>query len=218
MELKLVTMNVDFALRAKRVQQDLEYAIKNADVITFQEAKRVDIDRLIKDPDWEVFQPMRNDATKGSGIAWKKSVAKRVKRGKLVGVTPHGRAMLTRYIVWVNLKIDGQVIRVVSLHMPPKRFWTLLYGLMLKNLSGLINRTRVPMVIGADWNKLVNRAPDLHVLAKSNGGWFVGVGIDGFLIIHKGKIKLKKVRKLRDTNSDHDPVQIVVEVLTAASK
>lgn len=216
--IRLVTANVDFTLRPEKVKEDLAYIIKHADIITFQEAKRVDIDALIRDPDWEVVQPMKNDATKGSGVAWRKSAATRKRRGKKIGTNPRGRAMLTRYIVWVKLDIDGQRVTVASLHMPPKRFWNVLYAAMLGSLRVFLKARRTPIIIGADWNKLVLHADDLEKLAREVGGTFVGRGIDGFLLVLKGKFKHIKTRKLKDTNSDHDPVQTIIKKLTRRRK
>lgn len=214
MDIRIVTANVDFALRPKTVQEDLEYIVEHADIITFQEAKRVDVDRLLKDPDWAVHQPDATDALKGSGVAWRTSVAKRKGVGRRIGTKPLGRAMLARYIVWVRLEIDGQDIVVASLHMPPKRFWNVLYRRMLGSVERFILSRKTPIIIGGDWNKLVLRATDLRELAGQRQGKFFGHGIDGFLVIAKGKLWVTETKKLRDTNSDHDPVQIKVRVRT----
>lgn len=209
-ELRLVTANVDFALRPFMVKQDLKFITDHADIITFQEAKRVNIDALIADNDWVVFQPMQSEAAKGSGVAWRKSVAKQKAYGRTVGTTPFGRGMLTRYIVWARLEIDGQVITVASLHMPPKRFWGFLYNNMLKNVATFIGQTSSPIIIGGDWNKRVHQADDLRALAGRFDGNFFGTHIDGFLLISKNKWRVASVKKLRDTRSDHDPVQIKI--------
>ena len=211
-DIRLVTANLDFALRPKTVQEDLEFLIERADIITFQEAKRVDVDRLIKDPKWAVYQPMATNATKGSGVAWRTDKAKRLGVGKRIGTKPFGRGMLTRYIVWVRLEIDGQPLVVASLHMPPKRFWSFLYGNMLKNVRKFIASHANAIVIGGDWNKLIHKAPELRKLANDFDGRFYGVGIDGFLIIPKSKFWVLEVKRLRATHSDHHPVQMKVRL------
>lgn len=217
-DIRVVTANVDFALRPKQVAEDLEGIIDRADIITFQEAKRVNLDRLIKDDDWEVYQPMRDDATRGSAVAWRKSVAKRAKQGKRTGVTPHGRAMLTRYIVWVKLIIDGEPLIVASVHMPPKRFWNVLYALMLRSIGSFLGGRKVAVLIGGDWNKIVTRASDLRAFARRWGGEFRGIHIDGFLLVGKNAWKFaSRAVSLFDTHSDHDPVQVKIKKLTRSS-
>jgi len=211
-EIRLVTANVDFTLRPFMVKEDLAFIIEHADVITFQEAKRVDIDQLITDPDWSVYQPMATDALKGSGVAWRNDKFKRKATGRTIGTKPFGRGMLPRYIAWARLEIDGQDIVFSSLHMPPKRFWGWLYNNMLRNVEDFIWTRYAPVVIGGDWNKLVSRATDLLQMAKRVNGRFFGVHIDGFLVIPKGKLRVVRVKKLRETHSDHDPVQVVIEV------
>lgn len=211
-KLRLVTANVDFTLRPYMVKEDLKFIMEHADVITFQEAKRVDIDALITDDGWGVYQPMATDATKGSGVAWRKEVGKRKGVGKRVGTRPFGRGMLTRYIAFVRLEIDGRDYVFASMHMPPKRFWGFLYNNMLKNVEEFVKEFDCPVIVGSDWNKIVGRAVDLVKLGQRVNGKMFGVHIDGFLIVAKRRIKVIKVRKLRDTHSDHDPVQVVVEL------
>src|SRR5690606_2620251 len=94
-KIRVVTANVDFTLRPAKVREDLERIIERADIICFQEAKNVDLDRLIRDNDWEVWQPQANEATRGSAVAWRKSVAKVKAKGRKIGTRPHGRGMLT---------------------------------------------------------------------------------------------------------------------------
>jgi len=211
-DIRIVTANVDFALRPEKVREDLEFLVERADIITFQEAKRVDIDRLIKDPRWAVYQPMESDATKGSGVAWRIDKAERLGLGKRIGTKPFGRAMLTRYIVWVRLEIDEQVIMVASLHMPPKRFWNFLYGNMLKNVRTFVAFSANPLIIGGDWNKLIHKATDLRKLAHDFDGRFYGAGIDGFFIVPKRKFWVTESKRLRSTHSDHHPVQMKIRL------
>lgn len=207
-DIRIVTANVDFTLRPAQVKEDLERIIKRADIICFQEAKRVDLDRLIKDKDWEVYQPMANEATRGSAVAWRKSMAKEVREGRVIGTTPHGRGMLTRHIVWVKLRINGKILVVASCHLPPKRYWGLVYNIMLASIGTFIGGRKVPVLIGADWNKIVTRAADILALARRFNGQTRGVHIDGFLLVGRGKWKfVAPAISLFNTHSDHNPVQ-----------
>lgn len=214
-DVRVVTANVDFTLRPDKVREDLERIIDRADIITFQEAKPFDIDRLIKDKDWEVFQPMASDATRGSGVAWRKSVGIVKARGRRVGTTPHGRGILTRWIVWVKLVVDGEPLIVASVHLPPKRYWGLIYNLMIGSIAAFLGGKKVAVLIGGDWNKIVERADDLRKLAGSFNGQLRGVHIDGFLLVGKGRWRfVSDAVVLFNTHSDHHPVQVKIRKLT----
>lgn len=207
-KIRVVTANVDFTLRPTKVREDLERIIERADIICFQEAKNVDLDRLIRDNDWEVWQPQANEATRGSAVAWRKSVAKVKARGRQIGTRPHGRGMLTRHLVWVRLVVDGHNLTVVSAHLPPKRYWGLLYGLMLRSISRFVAGRKGAVLIGADWNKIVTRASDLAHFARRFKAQRRGVHIDGFILAGRGKWRFaSKAKILFNTNSDHSPVQ-----------
>lgn len=206
--LKFTTANLDFSLKARRVREDLARAAGQSDIICFQEAKNVNVNRLLVNPYWKTNQNMSSPSEKGSGVAWNNSVVQKVRAGSTIGTRPGRFRMLTRHISWVNFKFieDGQVkkIRVVSLHMPPKRY-SALYPAMLAALAVLIRTTRIPLMIGADWNKLVNSDKSLKRFARACGGRFYGFGIDGFLFVPKRRKKwhVRELHKIRNVNSDH---------------
>ena len=206
--LRFTTANLDFALNAKKVKQDLDKASTRSDVICFQEGKNVNVKRLLADPDWNTNQVFTSPAEQGSGTAWRKSRLTKIRSGSRVGVRPGSFRMLVRHISWVNLKFvdNGQVkrIRVVSLHMPPKRY-RVLYPAMLASLAVLIRTTRIPIIIGADWNKLIKSDKSIKRFARASGGKFYGFGIDGFLFVPKKRKQwhIRNVKKIRNVNSDH---------------
>lgn len=217
MTLRIVTANVDFALPGDKVKLDLERILKHADIITFQEAKSVNINALIKDPKWKVLQNMSSSAKKGSGIAYNSEVVKVKRHGMKVGTTARGRAIQTRFIMWAVFTYHDSTnephdLLVISMHLPPKRYWAVLYNVMLASLMVLLrSKSSRAIVVGADWNRHVRSDNVLTTYARKAGGRFYGVGIDGFLFIPKGLWKYKKVDSLFDTHSDHDPVQLTIE-------
>ena len=206
--LKFTTGNLDFALRPPKVKADLQRAAALSDVICFQEAKNVNVNKLLLDPRWKTNQVFTSPAEQGSGVAWNSAVLTKGRSGSQVGVKPGRFRMLTRHISWVNLRFveDGQLkkVRVVSLHLPPKRY-RVLTPAMLASLAGLIRATRIPLMIGGDWNKLVKTDKTLQRFAKAAGGKFYGFGIDGFLFVPKKqkKWRVRNVRKIRNLNTDH---------------
>lgn len=209
MRVEISTANLDFTNRPKETKADLEKVIRRgARVIMFQEAKRVDVDALIVDPAWGVHQSLNNDAIQGSGVAWERDSIRRGRFGFRVGTAPRGARMLTRYISWVNLRItEGgktRKVKFVSVHLPPKRYAWLQWPMLL-SLAALIKASRIPVVVGGDWNLLVNRAYMLNRLAARVGGKFWGRGIDGFLVVNKrgSRWKITKLEPI-STNSDHD--------------
>lgn len=210
--IKIMSANLDFALRPAKVKEDLRKFEHNADCIVFQEAKRVDVDNLLKNPAWKVFQNIKRDDQQGSGVAWKSTKVSGGKRGYRLGVLPHGRGMLTRWIAFVDITYKDETneritFRLASVHLPPKRFWSI-YPLMLRNIRRFLKKSPHPVIMGGDWNKLVKRAPELQRLARDTNMKFVGHGIDGFLVSNKFKIEQNWLGP--KTHSDHRPVGIKI--------
>jgi hypothetical protein len=213
----IVTANVDFALGTHAVDLDLAKIILNADALTFQEAKNVDVNGLIQNPKWRVFQDLRDTDKQGTGIAWRRPPLHAIKRGRRIGVTPHGKGLLTRWITWVDFVVrdetgEEHTFRLASVHLPPKRYWAL-YPFMVANIIAFVKSSRYPVILGGDWNKLVRHANDLHALARRVGGKFYGYGIDGFLVIDKGQILVKGTKQLAETHSDHRPVLMEIVIV-----
>ncbi len=213
--LNIITANVDFALKPGAVQDDLEHLITQGEIIVFQEAKYVDIDRLIKDPEWEVIQYNDSESEKGSGVAYKKTRIRHKRVNKRLGTSPRGRKILSRYIVWAQLFVkdstgDERALVVASVHLPPQRY-AALYPFYLASLAGFIRLRKSPVVIGGDWNRRVRHDKGLKKFADMFNGSFHGVGIDGFLIVPKGRrLKVSDVKELAKTHSDHHPVRMTL--------
>lgn len=212
--LQIISANVDFALKPETIGKDLKRLIDEGEVIAFQEAKWVDIDRLIKDPEWEVVQYKDSEAAQGSGIAFRTARIRQGRSGKRLGVEPRGQKMLARWMVWTVLWVRDETneehpIVVASVHMPPKRY-AILYPLYVGSLITFAAFRKKPIIFVGDWNKHFGD----KVLTKLAGrvkGKFHLHGIDGVLLIGKGKWKVRKVVELDKTHSDHRPVKIVLE-------
>lgn len=206
--LRVVTANLDFALKPKTVGEDLQRLIDQGEVILFQEGKRVDVDALIKDPAWEVVQWTESDDVQGSGVAYKKARI-RAGRSKIrLGVDNRGRKMLNRYIAWVVLYIRDETgeehpLVVASVHLPPQRY-AALYPLYLASIAGFLQLRGFPVLIGGDWNR---HKDGLKKFADRVGGTLHMIGIDGFLLVGKKKWKNTGIKQLAETHSDHEPVQ-----------
>lgn len=207
----VTTANVDFALKPDTAARDLARTANGveSDAYLLQEAKRVNLHKQAP-KGLKVFQRLKNDATRGSAILWnpKTMDAKGRRRGLTLGTTPHGAAMLNRYIAWVNVQLDnGRVVRLISLHEPPGRYrW--LVKFMSPAIVRLLRSSKVAWIVGADWNWLIKNSPDN--LDKKTGGRFYGFGIDGFLV--HPDLEVINVKRAARTHSDHVPVTIRVRV------
>ena len=194
----VATMNDDFGTAKSNIGQ----VKKKADVVLIQEGKRANYrDRLGEK--FGVTQNTTSEARAGSAITWNKDEAKGGKRGQAIGVLPHGRAMLARYLTFTDMKIDGVKVRMVAAHRPPARFKSL-WPLFDRNLAAFAKKTKkegLPMVIGMDANEKNPRR-----LAHLAGlRWHAPKGsIDGFLTSRD--VKFEKARELRKNTSDHHPV------------
>ncbi len=85
--------------------------------------------------------------------------------------------MENRWINWTDLTIDGQKVRMVSVHRPPKRF-SKLWPEFDRHVAAFVKSHKGPIVIGMDANE---RNP--QELARATGlTWHAPKGsIDGFL-------------------------------------
>jgi endonuclease/exonuclease/phosphatase family metal-dependent hydrolase len=212
-ELRVITANVDFALKSEAVGKDLELLIRQGEVILFQEAKSVNIDRLIKDPEWEVIQFLDSPAQKGSGIAYKKARIRHKAARIRLGVEPRRQKMLARYLVSATLFVkdetgDEHPLVVASVHLPPKRY-SVLYPAYVASIVAFATARRRPVLIGGDWNKHSNDRV-LKRLAKRIGATLHFHGIDGFFLVAKKTWKFKFLKDLGNTRSDHNPILISI--------
>ena len=190
----VATVNDDFATRRTNLP-----SVK-ADVLLVQEAKRVKA-RKVMSKEWGVNQDRSTEARAGSAVLWRRDALKATKSGLALGVEPGRAAMLTRYLSFTDVTIDGARVRMVSAHRPPKRF-SYLWPAFDAHLVAFARRSKLPLVIGMDSNE--HGGPG--GVAKATGmKWVAPKGsIDGFLV--SPGISVEKMWRLPKGSSDHQPV------------
>lgn len=205
--IRIITQNVNFALSPAKWNSDIDAVAARADILCLQETKELDVARWI-DPAWRVHQDLSSPSRAGSAIAWRTDRAMTTGGDITLGVDPDSQKMLTRWIVWNDLVIDGgPKIRVASVHLPPMRFREL-YPTFARHIVELVNRSPDPLVIGGDWNGQI--AKDPGDLSRRTGMRFVGHGIDGFLV--SPGLSVRRVWEEPKRNSDHRGVGVEIEI------
>ncbi len=219
--LTVVTANLDFGLSQAQVKQDWPTISKDADVVFVQEAKNVDLAAIVDTSVWAVRQSTASEAEQGSGLVVRKSSFSgaigdlHLRLGTAGGSCPDG-GILARYIAWAEVTLkNGTNVRLASLHMPPARCQTgpgSLYDDMAEETKAFAQDTGKKLVIGADWNKVVDDDP--NGIAQASGmtpyGPNSGTRIDGFMA--DNVISGSDLHHLANTNSDHDPVQMNLDI------
>ena len=220
--LKVVTANL--AWRGQPgVREDWKTIGANADIVFVQEAKNVNLREALGDG-WIVRQDTSNDAVRGSAVVVRRSSVASVGALRLVkGVDeswcPEPGGILTRWIAKVDVQLtSGTTLTAASLHMPPPRCaWGpgSPYARMADNVVQFANNNADgPLILGADWNKVVDADPnDIGTRAKPDlkpRGPDTGKRIDGFYVSES--IATRDLHYLAETGSDHRPVQMVVTV------
>lgn len=214
---RFVTFNVNFNNNATKISEDIGKVESRADVIFTQESKRVTIADYLDSATWAVYQiTNQGDAKRGSAVAYRKAVvSRRIAAGLQLGVAAGEAEMLDRYMAWVDLELsNGQVIRAISLHMPPQRY-VQLQTPMANNLASFTNNAPYPVIAGADWNFTVMNDPR-NIQMKC---CLVpqGVGIDGFFYNSDVASFVSKNQMTGlGVNSDHYPVQMIAQVYNIA--
>lgn len=217
LKVRFITYNVNFNSKPERVKKDVTVLAPRADVIMFQEAKNVRL-RDFLGKEWVVHQVMKTDAEQGAAVAVRRSIIKqKLKEDLEFGVDNRGVKMHDRYMAWMDVELEGgRKLRLVSLHMPPKRF-AQLQPPMVANLVKFVRSSPHPLVIGADWNFEVNKDP--HGIQGKTGLKNRGLGIDGFYssadVVHCQS--MKKLTGLA-TVSDHKPVQMIARIKADSKK
>lgn len=203
----IATVNDDFTTPKL---SNLSWVQKRADVMLAQETKSTNLREtawLKNEKKFGIHQKFGDEAKAGSSIVWKKSDRIEAgKRGFAVGVTPQGAKMLTRYINFTDMKIDGKNVRMVSVHRPPLRFKRL-WGDFDKALTAFVKSHKGSIIVGIDSNEHNPRQ-----LARMTGlQWHaVGNSIDGFLTSRD--VKFDNIKELRKGSSDHHPVLARVHI------
>ena len=203
--LRFITQNLDFALSADKWNADIDALTDHAEVVFLQEAKDANVQQLI-DQGWSVHQDTSSQDRAGSAVTWRLDRATAADGGLTLGVKPDGQKMLTRWIAWNDLLIDGQrKIRVVSVHLPPERYRSL-YPEYARHLAEFAGQSPYPLVIGGDWNW--QTANDPGGLAEKTGMRFVGYGIDGFLVDRR--LTIGRTWQEPKRHSDHHGVGMAI--------
>lgn len=201
MSFELVLCSYNVAYTNRRAAEDILRVSKVAHILLLQECKNVDV-RAVLGPSWGVLQDTRDEGRAGSAIAWRKDLFEEGRGGLRLGVKPGSAAMLTRWIAWKNLTIEGWKIRVASCHRPPARYRFLdpLFDLRLKALGWL---TRRPIFVGIDANDPLKKLSSRRMRS-------LGRGIVGLLVDRD--VRVKEVSFGRKGGSDHQPTFTRVEI------
>jgi endonuclease/exonuclease/phosphatase family metal-dependent hydrolase len=221
-ELRVVTANVAFRGNAG-VSEDWKTIGPAADIVFVQEAKNVQLRDILNSDTWIVRQDTSSDAVQGSAVVIRRSVVQSA--GELVLVKgvdandcddPVLGGIMTRWLARVDVQLNnGRWIRIASLHMPPARCQDGLgspYAVMADNVVAFANRSDRLLVLGADWNKVVDDDPN-DIGARTGlkpRGPDDGSRIDGFYVSQA--ISTNNLQKLAQTGSDHRPVQMTITV------
>lgn len=217
LRVRFVTFNVNFNNSTAKIREDIQKVEARADVLMTQESKWVTIANFLDPETWAVCQIVNNgDAQRGSAVAYRKGVVNTVgNSGLRLSVAAGDAEMLDRYLTWIDLEFtNGQLIRCISLHMPPNRYREL-QPPMANSLATFTKSISHPVIAGGDWNFTVVNDP--HKIKNACGLIPEGVGIDGFFY---NSDAIEFISKNRMTglgvNSDHPPVQMITRVYNIA--
>ncbi|MFY0529096.1 endonuclease/exonuclease/phosphatase family protein [Archangium gephyra] len=221
-ELRVVTANLAFRGNAG-VKEDWKTIGPAADIVFVQEAKNVVLRDILNLDTWIVRQDTSADDVQGSAVVIRRSVVQSAGDLVLVKGTdanncndPVLGGIMTRWIARVDVLLNnGRSLRVASLHMPPLRCQDGLgspYAVMADNVVAFANRADRLLVLGADWNKVVDDDPN-QIGARTGlkpRGPDSGSRIDGFYVSQA--IGTNNLQRLAQTGSDHRPVQMTITV------
>ncbi len=216
--LRVVTANLAFR-GPDAVRQDWSTIGPDADIVFVQEAKNVRLRDILGDG-WAVRQDTSSEDRQGSAVVIRKSAVRDIGDLQLVKGTeasgcPDG-GIMTRWIAQVDVQLNNnRWVRTASLHMPPPRCQTgpgSPYAVMADNVVAFAKRSGRILVLGADWNKVVDEDPN-DIGARTGllpRGPDSGHRIDGFYV--SPAITTSGLQQLPQTGSDHRPVQMTVVV------
>ncbi|GHG80976.1 endonuclease/exonuclease/phosphatase family protein [Comamonas sp. JC664] len=218
-QLRVVTANLDFH-RAEAARRDWNTIGPEADIVFLQEVKYVRMRDILGDG-WAVRQDTSSEDRQGSAVIIRKSAVKAIGELQLVkGVDaspcPDG-GIMTRWIARVDVQLhNNRWIRVASLHMPPPRCQTGLgspYARMADSVVAFANRSDRLLVLGGDWNKVVDSDPN-DIGARTGlkpRGPDSGLRIDGFYV--SPAIGTQGLQFLpRTGDNSHRPVKMNITV------
>jgi endonuclease/exonuclease/phosphatase family metal-dependent hydrolase len=219
--LRVVTANLAFR-GPQAVRGDWDTIGPNADIVFVQEAKNVRL-RDILDETWAVRQDTSSEDRQGSAVVIRKAAVKSM--GDLLLVKGTGASncdtaeeggIMTRWIARVDVQLhNNRWIRAAALHMPPARCQNgpgSPYAVMADNVVAFAKRSEPLLVLGADWNTVVDTDPN-EIGARTGlkpRGPDTGSRIDGFYV--SPGIGTNNLHPLAPTGSDHRPVQMTIGV------
>ncbi|MDC0712204.1 endonuclease/exonuclease/phosphatase family protein [Stigmatella sp. ncwal1] len=219
-QLRVVTANLAFR-GPDAVRNDWNTIGPEADIVFVQEAKNVRLRDILGDA-WAVRQDTSSEDRQGSAVVIRKSAVKSVGDLQLVKGTdasdcnsPEG-GIMTRWIARVDVQLNNnRWLRATSLHMPPARCQNGLgspYAVMADNVVAFAKRSEPLLVLGADWNKVVDSDPN-EIGSRTSlkpRGPDTGSRIDGFYV--SPAINTADLHPLPQTGSDHRPVKMTIGV------
>jgi endonuclease/exonuclease/phosphatase family metal-dependent hydrolase len=172
---------------------------RSADVLLVQEAKNTRVRGELSRDTFGVHQNFKDTAQAGAAIAWKREVAHAVDSGEALA-SAQGHGILARWINFTDMTIDGQRVRMISVHRPPARAKAL-WPEFDRHLAAFVKRHKGPVIIGLDANQR-----DPQRLAHMAGlRWVAPKGsIDGFLV--SPRVHVESMWRLPKGASDHAPV------------
>lgn len=187
-------------------------------VVMVQEAKNVNVRKVVDRDEFRTQQNLSDDAHAGSAMFWRRDRFKVLGQGQVRAAKADGNDdMLDRYITFSDLKVRGSdvKVRMASAHRPPgdeRDEWPE-FDAALRRFAKKAEADGLPVVIGMDANfpKGAGRAAAIRRLEEKTGLVWHGVGIDGFLTSKDVKFNTKP-KKGDDDFSDHDPVSASITV------
>lgn len=153
-----------------------------------------------------VHHDTRTGARAGSAVVWDKSrVTARGRGMALLARAEPGDAMRDRYAAWVQLDLQGDDNRGISLlfvscHRPLRSTGD--QPEFDGALAGFLRNAPVPWIVAGDWN-----TPRLPPVLDRLGSW-KRAGIDGFLL--SPGLNSGRAFRLPATRSDHRPIALEV--------
>jgi hypothetical protein len=167
------TANLDFVRGGNN--EYIDHLSETADAMLIQEAKDFSLRSTVNRRLWTVVQNTNDDAHQGVAVAVRKSAIRVLGSRYVLGTEPHGRKMLTRYILLVACqhKGSGQTFTLASAHLPPQRYVELQPPMISRIARVAYYHPR--LILGVDANMPISK------LAAQTKTHATGIGIIGIL-------------------------------------
>ncbi|MGL4339280.1 MAG: endonuclease/exonuclease/phosphatase family protein [Rhodoglobus sp.] len=222
-DVRIVTANVDFGVSDSTVKERFRDYSRHADIVLIQEAKNVNLHRLLDSDNWIVRQRVGSgNEQQGSAVVVRRSLVEhRSDVSDLdltLGTNGNECRIMARYIATATVKLaQGGLLRVASVHLPPRNDCQTGpgsdYDEMIKSIARLSDRFPHRLVIGGDWNKIVRSDP--NELSRQADNRIVPRGpegsIDGFYIPRDFK-QIGAARTVGFASKGHRATQVILEV------